>query len=369
MFKNKKKISLLLDLGTDTLKSLIFQFNDPKIKILNFEEEKIQRYSIFNGESFELDIIRRPLKKITKKFDNKKEFSKIPTHLFFTPHLLRAEILNLSFKRKLKDEKIDKEENKQIQEFILNKSREELFKKQGVEIEILKKEILIKKIDGYRVSSFLNLNGKNLTFKVLVVFTTKQNFNFIQKIKESLNFKDLKIFHPIEPLINFTKRQFFNEEVFIFIDIGEKNTLIYFFKNKEIEFVSNFNFGGFEFTQELSKILNLKKERAEILKEDFSLKRLSLETEKRLEKILQPILKSWLENLKKEVKQSFNLSFWPTTYLFGGGSLLPLIKEGLNKELKIKRVKFLLPNELPIENQSKIKFSTKETSSLLKIFI
>ncbi len=369
IFKKERNKFLLLDFGRKTVRGVIFQLNNSKVKILNFQEEEIQRHSVFDGMDFELDVVKKTTEKIIEKIGIKKEILKLSKILYFSPDILRAEIFDLSIKRQFKDKKIKKEEDRQICEFVFNEAKKKLFEKQGSQIKILKKKILIEKISGYKVSSILGFKAENLSFKVLIVFCSKSYFDFLEKIKENLNLENSEIFHPIEPLINLINKQFLREETTrIFIDIGEKNTLVSFF-GKEPEFVVDFPAGGSDFTKELCRIFNFKKDEAEILKENFSEKKLSPETEKKLREIFQPSLNFWLENFRKKIKEKVNVNnLFADFYLFGGGSLLPLFKEELGKEIGLNKVKFLLPSDLPLKNKTKMKFSIKETSSLLKVF-
>lgn len=363
MLKKDKDKFLLLDFGRGSIKGIIFQPIKEKIKILNFQEEKIQKYSIFNGKDFEIDIIKKPAEKVINQLGKKEEILKLSKILFFPPDILRAEIFNLSFKRERKDKKIEKEEGRKIHQFILNETERKLFKKEGNQIEILKKKVLIEKISGYKVPLILGFRNGELSFKVLVIFYSQTYSNFFKKIKKNLGLENSKIFHPVESLINLIKRKSLENNQ-VFIDIGEKNTLISFFKEKEIESIINFPLGGLDFTKELSKILILKENEAEILKENFSQKKLSPNTEMKLKKIFQSPLNLWLKNFREKV----GINLFANFYLFGGGSLFPLIKEELEREIKKEKIKFLLSDNLPIENKTNIKFSPKETSSLLKVF-
>jgi len=110
----------------------------------------------------------------------------------------------------------------------------------------------------------------------------------------------------------------------------------------------------------------LRENDAEVLKEDFSKKKLSSKIEKRVEEIILPILNLWEKSFEEKIKDKVKFFvFSGEVYLFGGGGLMPPIKKIITEKLKVEKVKFLLADDLPLRNKTKISFSPQETSSLL----
>lgn len=366
-FKIKKeKDFLVLDFGKGSVKGIIFKRSAKKNKILKFQTEKIERFGVFDGKDFEMDIIKQAANKVIENLGVKNKISEFEKILGFSPDIVRAEVFNVSFERKKKEEKITKKEKEKIYESILKDVERKLFRKKGRNLKILKNKILEKKISNYEVPSILDFKGEKLDFKVLVIFSSKSHFEFLETLKTSLNLKPAEVFHEVEGLVNFLELKNLKDETLkIFIDIGDRNTLVAFFRDN-LEFIDYFQVGGYNFTETISRNLGLREADAEILKEDFSKDKLSSKIKDRVSETVSLALGSWRENFQKEIRDKIEpFGFSGKVYLFGGGSLFPLIKKEIEEELKAEKVKFLLPDNLPIKNKTGVSFSARETPSLL----
>lgn len=362
IFKPKeKKDFLVLDFGRSSVKGIIF--SPPIIK--NYQVEKIERFGIFDGKDFELDVLKRATTKVIEGLGIKEEIAKFSQIISFSPDILKAEILDLSYTRE-KEERIEKKEQEEIYQFIFKKAEEKLSQEFEKDLpgyfKILKKKILEEKVSGYRVSSISNFKGKNLNFKILVIFCPRDYLNFVDSLKISLGLAKAEIYHIVEGLFNLMP-----SDSGIFVNIGAKNTLVICFK-KQLKFIEDFQIGGADFSKKISETLGLKEDDAENLKKDFSKNKLSVKIKKRLEEIISPLLISWQKKLKEKLESRIKpFDFSQKVYLFGGGSLIPGIKRVL-KELGVRKINYLLAKNLPLKNKTKISFSAKDTSSLLLTF-
>lgn len=367
IFKIKEqKRFLVLDFGKGSVKGIIFQPCVEKIKILKFQEQRIQRFGVFDGKEFELDVVKKATDKVIKNLEDKEKILNLPKILSFSPDILRAKVFNVSLKRKKKNEKISNKEKEEIYASIFNYAKKELFKEEGDDVHILKKKIIAKRISGYKVPSILELNGEKLDVKILIIFASKHYFEFLSLLQNELNLIDAEIFHQVESLIKYAS-SLGNNKNKVFIDIGEKNTLISYFKD-EIEFVNDFQIGGYDFTKQLADKLNIRENDARTIKEDFSVGALTSETQENLKQIMLPILDLWQKNFKEAIADKLKFAS-PEIYIFGGTSLFPFIKKAVNKEINRGKISFLLPENLFIYNKTPFKFSAKDTPSLLLTLI
>jgi len=231
------------------------------------------------------------------------------------------------------------------------------------EFEILKKRIIERRISGYRVPVIAGFKGGILDFKVLIVFCKKEYFDYINSLKKSLNLEKGEVFHPIEGLIDYLKSDYsaFSgaKNRGVFIDMGERTTSVAFF-NESLELINTFLIGGYNFTKKISDALGISEKRAETLKEELSKKQLSFEVKSRIQEMTQPILTLWQKQLEERIKGK-------KVYLYGGGSLFPGIKESI-ESLEASEVFYFTPGKPLVKNKTKVRFSPKETSSLLLAF-
>ncbi|GAI09061.1 unnamed protein product, partial [marine sediment metagenome] len=265
IFKPKKSEDfLVLDFGRSSVKGIIF--SPPIIK--NYQVEKIERFGVFDGKDFELDVLKRAATKVIDGLGIKDEIARFSQIISFSPDILKAEVFDLSYTREKDKEKIEKKEQEEIYQSIFKKAEEKLSKKFEKNLpghfKILKKKILEEKISGYRVSSISNFKGKNLNFRILVIFCPRDYLSFIDSLKISLGLEKAKIYHIVEGLFDLMLNN-----SGIFVNIGAKNTLIVSFK-KQLKFIEDFQIGGADFSKKISETLGLKEVDVENLKKDFS---------------------------------------------------------------------------------------------------
>jgi len=363
-FKKKKtEDSLVLDFGRSSVKGIVFQARRKKIIIKDFQIEDIDIYGVFDGKDFEVDVVKKATDKVIENLRIKEKFSEIKKIIGFSPDVVKAKVFDISFKREKSKERIDEKEKEEIYTFVFKKSEKELFEEESADIQILKRKILEEKISGYQVPSISGFKGKDLSFRILVIFSSKIQFDFINSLKKKLSLEKAEIFHNAENLIDFLGRE--NKTPRIFLDIGARSTSIYFFQ-ETLESVGQIPVGGYDFTKRISENLGLREDDAEELKKDFSKKKLSPKIEKRVEEIILPVLNFWQKKLEEKIKDRIRLfGFSGEIYLFGGGSLLPLIEKAIKEKFRIDKVKLFSPDNLPLENKTKFSFSSRETSSLL----
>jgi cell division ATPase FtsA len=337
LFSKSKKPEyfLVLDIGTETIKTLIFKKENNKNIILGRILEYFSTPEVFGDFDFQEEILQ---KTISKTIDEVQKIAKMKIKnlsLGLPTNILRGRIIRQNFQRKNPKETINDIEERKIYETVFNqikiKLSQEFVQKTGLlpqDFYFSNLKILETKIDGYEVPSIQNLNGQNLEFNVLAVFISKYQLEKIKKICQNLNLKISKIVHLAENLPYLFSDERLNA---IFIDVGGKLTNIFWVERGKLVGISEFEKGGADFTQQISQNLGLFFPEARILKEDYSKLLLSEEINKRIKEIFSNTLQNWFENLKENFKKFPHRLLPSNLFLFGGGSLLPEIPEILEK--------------------------------------
>ncbi|PIS40219.1 MAG: hypothetical protein COT32_01040 [Candidatus Nealsonbacteria bacterium CG08_land_8_20_14_0_20_36_22] len=325
-YKKKERPFLVLDVGTEAVKVLACRKENSKTVILGAATQYFERYGVFNGQDFAAEIIKKAILKAIagaeQDFIIYSERAKMPALVTLPPDVLRAEIIEQTFRQKDSKKKIARKEEKIILEQVFKGAQEEIsqtfFKKFGIlpkDINWISFNILNIKVDGYSVRWVQGYNGRELKFKILVIFSPKYYFESAQKILESLKLRVSKIIHLTEvlPVV-------FGEKISdgIFIDVGGRISQIFLIKNEELMQFRELEKGGEIFTQKLSETLGIDIESARIFKEKYASKQLSPESEQRIREIFLKEKRTWYESLD---------IFSSPIFLFGGASLLPEIRE------------------------------------------
>lgn len=358
--KPEKKEFLVLDFGQSSVKGLVFEKGDKKNIIKKIFREEIEKFGVFEAKDFELEVVKKAAEKVIDSLAIRNKISELPKIVSFSPEILRAKVIRISFLRKEENFEIDEKEEKTIYQSVLREGKEKLFKELGKdnnhqvgEFQILRERILERKISGYDIQSLIGFKGKKLDFKILFVFASRFKFKFAQLIIESLKLKNVKVFHQVEGLINLVKGE--NNESRVFLDIGGGSTQIFSFHG-EIDFIDEFDIGGCHFTQAIAKGLGLQENEGEDLKKRFSKNQLTPVVRKKIEKIILPTLKLWHEALEKKLRERTEaFGVFPQNFLlFGGGARV--IKGQVN---------YLLPDKLPLKNKTNVSFSVRDVPTLL----
>jgi len=368
LFSKKKKpeIFLVLDIGTEAVKTLIFRKENNENIILGRGIEYFEGSENFENLDFPEEIlektISRAIDQIPKIAETKNLFLGLPANI------LIAKIISQNFERKNPKEPISQSEKNKIEEevshCIKNKIAQEFSQKTGFlpqDFHFSNLKISETKIDGYEVPSIRNLSGRNLEFKVLAVFLSKYQLEKIERICQDLNLKILKIVHPAENL----DCLFPNEKInAIYLDIGGKMTNLFLIEKGKLMGISQFNQGGINFTEKIYQHLGLSFSQARILKENYSQSLLSEKVQKRMKEIFSDILQGWFENLKGNLK-NFSQKLLPANFfLFGGGSLLPDISEILENG-DFAQLTFISKPKIEIIYPQKLK-NIKDKNQILK---
>ena len=328
----KTKGFLALDIGTEAVKALVFKKEGRKIIILGSSLEYFDRFGVFEGITFETDVMKKAISSVVLKA--KKEsgtkfdsfFLSLPADIFW------SKTFSHQFKRETRS-KISKTEEDQIYKKILEKTEKRILQTAQSNSGLLPRDVQLDlkmlniKIDGYKVDRILNFEGQTLEFEILASFLPKHYLKGINEIFHNLDLKLLKISNLAENLHYLFESR---KEQGIFIDIGGDVTQVFLVKEGRINQIFEFDIGGRFFSKSLSKRFGLTERLAREMKERYAKRNFSEESRKRIREILSPGVQKWFFNLKSRLREERFL-LPSSIVLFGGGSLLPDIQTVLKR--------------------------------------
>jgi len=373
--KTLKQKFLVVDIGSKGVSGLILEKENKKKKIKKFSSETFRKFSTFQTNNFENDVFKKAFSKVLIDLGLENDSLPNTTLIGLNPEILKSKITKLFIKKEEYEKIIGKD--KKILEPILERAQKKTIKnfiKYNDELlindfQVIGKKIIEKKISGYKVSSVKTYNGKTFGFKVLVIFTLKKYLEIINFVKSFFNSKNVILIHKTQGIFFWLKAR--KKISAIFIDIGSNFTQIFLINNGSIEHTLEIKIGGNIFTRTLSEKLGLTYEEAENLKVRFSKGDINYGSKRIIQEFLSKPLDLWFEGIKQELKKCCNnldFSLPRNFYIFGGGSLLPgikkILKDGDWENLPIlrtnKSIRFILPQDLPIKDESGLLNSPKE---------
>ena len=321
-WRKKKNDILVLDIGTEAVKAVFCQSGKEKegIRILDRALEYFEEFGVFDGNEFDVLIIKKAILKAIEKINQKKAEILIS----LPPNIFKARIAKLNFIREKPKEKISPKEQAVILNQIFDRARRKISRQFAKDFGILASdiqwivfEILDIKIEGYSVHTLRGYRGKELEFKLLATFLPKHYFGSMEKIFKDLGLKISRIMHLAEALPSFFKDKISDG---VFVDVGGKVSQLLILRNKQIVEIMEIDKGGEAFTEELSQTLGIDIESARVLKERYSSGDLSQGSAERLREVFSQQRRAWQQ-------EGLVHSFSSPIFLFGGGSLLPEIKK------------------------------------------
>jgi len=344
--RKKAETTLLIDVGTETVKALLFEEHSffstlrcarvfeesgQKIKILGSSLEYFDRYGIFDSRDFETDVLKKAISRAIKNLGKGEEMNK-SVILGLPAHILKARVIRQSLKREEpKKIIIDGKEEKEIFQKVLEKAKRnicQIYSEQsGIlpeDIQFINLKILEMKIDGYLVPAIQKYEGKTLDFIILATFLPNYYLKKIKNIIESLGLTIKAVIQNAQGL-----NSYINENTDkIFLDIGGTITQIFLVKGGVLEKIDEFPIGGQIFSKAISEKLGLRETEARILKERYSKRELSKESSERIKEIIWFPCQIWFRNLKLKLKEMTARHPLPLNIiLFGGGSQLPDVQD------------------------------------------
>jgi len=344
--RKKAETTLLIDVGTETVKALLFEEHSffstlrcarvfeesgQKIKILGSSLEYFDRYGIFDSRDFETDVLKKAISRAIKNLGKGEEMNK-SVILGLPAHILKARVIRQSLKREEpKKIIIDEKEEKEIFQKVLERAKRnicQIYSEQsGIlpeDIQFINLKILEMKIDGYLVPAIQKYEGKTLDFIILATFLPNYYLKKIKNIIESLGLTIKAVIQNAQGL-----NSYINENTDkIFLDIGGTITQIFLVKGGVLEKIDEFPIGGQIFSKAISEKLGLRETEARILKERYSKRELSKESSERIKEIIWFPCQIWFRNLKLKLKEMTARHPLPLNIiLFGGGSQLPDVQD------------------------------------------
>jgi len=385
--ERKSEYFLGLDIGSEAVKSIIFQRavsekdNLKKIIIWGKGLEYFNKSDVFNTQDFEKNTIKNTISESIKgayqnflqNVGRKTGIQKnnLPTLVSLPPNIIKEKVLIQSLTRENRDRIISKKEEADIYQLVLKEIKNEIEKdfsqKFGIfpeDIKFISFTISEIKIDGYNVSNFEGFKGGKLEFKIVVVFSLKEYLKNIEIILKELKINFRKFLNKEQNL-----PYLFEYEVndAIFLDVGGEVSQIFLLKKGKTEAILEFENGGLDFTNKLSKVLGLNLEDARNLKHNYSNLILSEDVRKKVREILTDEVRNWFLNFKKALEiilEKKKILFPSRMFIFGGGSSLPEIQEVV-EEGNWEGLTFISKPEVKIINPKDLKNVDDRTKGLI----
>ncbi|MBU0981140.1 rod shape-determining protein [Patescibacteria group bacterium] len=352
----------VLDIGTEFVKALTCEVEGQDLKVLGYARVRQNRGEMESGTITDIAGVIEKSDQALKEAERMAGTGPNQIVLGVSGEIVKGATSMISYKRRDPSSKVHQEELKNIihkvQWKAFEKVRGDLAYETGfneIDVKLIHAAIVDIKIDGYKVSNPIGFQGREITMSVFNAFSPLVHFGALQTISAELDRELMAIMaepYAVGRLLGGTELQGYSG---IFLDIGGGTTDIIVVQDGSTVGTKMFTIGGRAFTKRLAHELNISQDEAEEVKTAFSNKQLEHQSFKIVGKALESDAKVWLSGVYLTLQEFFEIdSLPPTLYLCGGGSMLPMLKEGLElgdwaKRLPFPRkpqVKYLLPKQI-----------------------
>jgi len=329
-----------LDIGTETVKSLLFTMGEYGVSINRVSRIQQQQHAMRSGIITNLDTVLENCKLSVNQLLNNLKPEEYPKKVIMgiAGEYIQGVSIIVNYER---EENFEKEVTKKEQDKILNEvksqiavsGKEDLGIRTGLkndDIEILHITPMGLEIGGMPVNTLVGYKGREVKLNFYASFAPKTYTEALRKVAASLNFEVLGIVsQPFAVARAHSGGRNTNFSA-IFIDIGGGTTDVAIVKHGNVAETQMFAFGGRVFTKELAKLTDSDFRHAEQRKIKYSEKELPKEIMRQVQKTMYTTASLWVRTLKVALENCEDIGPLPTqVYLCGGGALLPDIKQSL----------------------------------------
>lgn len=388
-FKKEQPV-LILDIGSEAVKALIFKKEEGKIILLGRSLQYLDPFRAWDppikiqdgkdSRKFEFKVAQEFILKAIKEAQDTAGEKVKDAFITLSPFIFKVFLKTVDIKRESNSQHISKQEERDIFGTGADKVKDlvaaEMSENYGLgrdELCFISLERIKLTIDGYGVPSLRGFRGRDIRLTYLVSAVPR---SYITNGGAPIFLAGIRCrFKGFLHQASYFAHPAFSYQDGVYLDIGGRTTEVFVVRDKVLSLVGQIGIGGADFTEIIAKDLGLDLTGAKELKERYAARQLSPDMNLKLKEKFMPLISEWipevaayLENMSGPLPAVF--------FLFGGGALLPEFKRTLEQGLPnvslagIPKVNLLLPKDLPgIESRNVLTGSPQETPALLLSYL
>ena len=373
--KVNKNHAISLDIGTEFVKALVFRIEGDKAIVMGSGRQRQRLSDMQSGRVTDISGVIKNCEEALDRACSEAGIYPRQCVIGIAGELVKGTTTTVYYKREDPKERITVKELREIitevQEKSFEKTRGELAWETGhseIDVKLVNSAVVDVKIDGYKVTNPVGFQGRDIQVGIFNAFAPIVHLGALQTIAEGLNLDLLSIAAEPYAVAQCVGSEDSAEFSSIFIDIGGGTSDIAVVRAGGVEGTRMFAIGGRSFTKSIADMLDLTFPEAEKLKIDYSSGKIK-ENSKIHEKISQALKNDcevWLAGVQLALEEFSNVDLLPSKILLcGGGSLLPDIKEYLEKKSWTKNLPFAKPPKVDFIKPASVDSIIDETGKLV----
>lgn len=376
--KYQKPAAIALDIGTEFVKALLFEVDDEHGTVLAHSKERQRLTDMQGGNVTDISGVIHTSAKALKTLFDKAGRSADQVIVGIAGELVKGTTTSTIYNRKRPNDPITEHELREIiaeaQKDILPRTKKELAIETGyqeIDIRLVNSAVVGVKIDGYTVVNPIGFQGRLVEVNIYTSYAPAVHLGAIQTIIEGLGLDLISV--ATEPYA--VARCFGSEETSdtssIFIDVGGGTTDIAVVRSGGLEGTKMFALGGRIFTKRIANSLKITFTEAEKIKLAYSNEQLETKDVTRVTDFIASDVSVWMSGVELALEEfcqserfNDNKLLPSKIYLCGGGSLLPDLKNELQKKAWTKNFPFAKQPEVHYIKPKQVANIIDKTESL-----
>lgn len=344
---------LAIDIGTETLKIVLFRCSELGVHVLNSIRIPQPRLAMKAGVIQSLERVltncKIGIQEITRGLEEKDMPSKAVMGI--AGELVHGISIMVNYSRKDRSgnpvtEKEQESIYSRVKTKVIDEGKSQMAAKYGMskeDIEILHITITGVEIGGMPVDTLTGYTGEKVSLHFYASFAPRTYVDSLRRVSEGLGLDVMGIvalpFAMARVMDGADQKNFSG----IFVDIGGGTTDVALVENGNVSDTQIFAFGGRIISKRLAEEMNLDYRHAEERKIRYSEGELDSKISTKVRSLVGKDLDVWVRGLRIALENMEDVEQYPPfIYLCGGGSLLPDVKRAIieypwNKELRFMR--------------------------------
>jgi len=337
---SNKNSGVVLDIGTEFVKALIFKVEDKTARIIGCGRAREKLTDIQGGVVTDIEGVVENCRKALVKAEKMAKIAPTRVVMGIAGELVKGMTTTVHYDRAHPRKKIEFSELKTIVEKVQGrayaKAREILSTETGhkeIDIKLVNAAIVDVQIDGYRVVNPIGFQGKDVCVSVFNAFAPIVHLGALQTVADELGLELAAITpepYAVAKAVGLEESSDFSA---IFMDVGGGTTDIAVVCNGSLEGTKMFAIGGRTFTKRLADTMSISFKTAEEMKISYAKGLLDEKTTKMVRDALNNDCQVWLSGVQLTLEEFEKVDFLPSRILLcGGASQLPDLKKILDED-------------------------------------
>lgn len=338
-----------LDIGTEFVKALVAKVTDDGLEIIGVGRAHQSLSDMQAGAISDIGAVVANCDKALAEAEEQAGASARTAVIGIAGELVKGTTITVRCTRKDASKPLDEDELERIialvQERAEAKAKKQLAWEMGgkeVEIRLVNSALVSIDIDGYRVTSPLGFQGKDVLVQLYTAFAPLVHIGALERTAQELDLDLLAV--AAEPFA--VARSVIGDDPnatmsAILMDVGGGTTDIAVIHEGGMQGTKMFGIGGRAYTRAIERELGIDFQKAEALKLSLGTNRIPQNQRLALEKPLGKTLDVWASGVELALGEFTKIDHLPNRVLLcGGGSSLKLLVERLSRTQWYKELPF-----------------------------